>query len=130
MAPFGRHPSFPTRKGEIAMKPTVDARVRLRKRVEENAARHATVEDLILRLLGLLLDFGNFDPYWFCVSQGDLRPEDLLRGGQVYSSVVDAVIEELTAHAAAATGERARPQTAAPPTADVLPAKIGREVPK
>ena len=66
-------------------------------KAREKAKQHDAAEDLILRLLGLLLDFGNFDPYWFCVSQGDLRPEHLLSGGRVYSSVVDAVIEELAA---------------------------------
>jgi hypothetical protein len=99
-------------------------------KAREKAKQHDAAEDLILRLLGLLLDFGNFDPYWFCVSQGDLRPEHLLSGGRVYSSVVDAVIEELAAHAAASTGERARPQTAPPPMADVLPATTRREGPK
>ena len=103
--------------------------MRLPKRIEEKATRYAAVEELILRLLGLLLD-RNFDPYWFCVGQGGLRPEHLLRGGRVYSSVVVAFIEELAARPAAAMGERAALQTAAPQAADVLPAKMGREVPK
>lgn len=99
-------------------------------KAREKAKQHAAAEELILRLLGLLLDFGNFDPYWFCVSQRDLRPEHLLRDGRVCGGVVVAFIEEMAARRAATTGGPAYLQTAAPQTACVSPANMPREVPE
>ena len=60
----------------------------LKKEIEQ-----AEAEELILLLLGLLIDFGNIDLTWF--NSLDLRPTDLLRGGQVYSSVVTEFVAEL-----------------------------------
>lgn len=51
----------------------------------------AKAEDLVIAVLNCLLENHALDPYWFCLNQGDLSAEDLLRDRRVALSVVHEV---------------------------------------
>ena len=51
----------------------------------------AEADDLVVKILNCLLGYHALEPYWFCLSQGDLSAEDLLRDRRVDHAVVQEV---------------------------------------
>jgi hypothetical protein len=63
--------------------------------IQESVERHDTAEELILRVLELLLENRGFDEYWFGLNQRDLRPEQILCHGRVDGAAVRELAEGL-----------------------------------
>ncbi|MGA9626218.1 MAG: hypothetical protein WBL65_05115 [Bryobacteraceae bacterium] len=71
--------------------------MKLSSKTQQNIERHIAVEQLVLHVLELLLEYRGLDEYWFGLNQRDLRPEAILRDGRVSGSVVSHLVDEFGA---------------------------------